>query len=301
MRLLDRLLAGQFDVGPVVTDRGMAVKKSLVGSQLVVADNVADYYHRFKSEEAPTLTDFPTVMLPFEKTFVEAKFHRVISNAFILESAGILLAMESPISLPDEMSQWLHGPSVKWHLHGILFVQFRGEDPKLMSDFVIPLNNDGGVIPIAEGDERISFAVQSVNTVRGIPIMESGEFQVSLLSVPLPALLMAISFMHCRNVKVMAEQPPEKLSKKYERKTGRPLLKYRLLQIDHMKQVLEREGGASSQGLKKALHICRGHFKHYGRDGKGLLFGKHAATVWISMHARGSAEEGVVVKDYDVK
>lgn len=53
--------------------------------------------------------------------------------------------------------------------------------------------------------------------------------------------------------------------------------------------------------MKKALHICRGHFKHYGRDGKGLLFGKHKATVWIPMHVRGDIEEGAVVKDHSVK
>ena len=41
--------------------------------------------------------------------------------------------------------------------------------------------------------------------------------------------------------------------------------------------------------------------KTYGRDGKGLLFGKHTATVWIPMHVRGNTEEGIVVKDYAVK
>ena len=107
--------------------------------------------------------------------------------------------------------------------------------------------------------------------------------------------------MHCRNVKVVEGVPPPKLSKKHEKKSGRPLVHYHVLKIDHMKTVLEREGKASTEGLKKALHICRGHFATYGQDGKGLLFGKHAGRYWIPMHVRGKAEQGVIVKDYDVQ
>ena len=113
--------------------------------------------------------------------------------------------------------------------------------------------------------------------------------------------LLGLSFMHCRNVKVVEEIPPPKLSKKHEKKHGVPLFRYHVLKIDHMKTVLEKEGHASSEGLKKALHICRGHFATYGKDGKGLLFGRHAGRYWIPMHTRGNPELGVVEKDYDVK
>ncbi len=300
MRLLDRLLAGQFDLGPVVADHGVTVKKSLAGSQLVVVDNVAVYYSRFRGTE-PAITDFPTVMLPFDITFMEARLHQVISDAYILESVGALLAMEAPTSSEEEFRSWLLSREVKWHLHGILFVQFRGEDPKLMSDFVIPLNKEGKIIPTTDGDTRPPFAVRSVNTIRGLPIAESADFQVGLLSLLLPILLMALSFMHCRNVIVRKESPPAPLSRKYQKKTGRPLLQYHVIQIDHMKKVLEREGHASTEGLKKALHICRGHFATYGEEGKGLLFGRHAGRFWIPMHVRGKPEQGVVLKDYDVK
>jgi hypothetical protein len=143
------------------------------------------------------------------------------------------------------------------------------------------------------------------NVFLEIPGYEEREEKVQLIRFLselylLPSFL-ALSFMHCRNVKMSEERPPEKLSKKHKKKTGRPLLKYRVLHIDHMKEVLEREGGASKTGLKLALHICRGHFSQYGVDGRGLLFGKHTATVWVPMHARGGKTEGIVVKDYDVK
>jgi len=170
-----------------------------------------------------------------------------------------------------------------------------------MCEFHIPLDKDGAVIPSKQGDNRLPFAVQSLNTILGVPMVKSSEIQMGLLSITLPSLMMAISFMHCRNVTVVKEGPPPALSRKHERRTGRPLLRYHVLKIDHMKRVLEREGHASTDGLKKALHICRGHFATYGTEGKGLLFGKHAGRYWIPMHTRGNPELGVINKDYEVK
>jgi hypothetical protein len=206
-----------------------------------------------------------------------------------------------PIWYSDPSSAFFFSRDVEWHMSGYVFYKYRDNRPVLLlSRFALPVCADGRVIdsPTKKGvgyslELLLQFADMTPDEER---MMHIACFQ----GVVWPAFL-ALSFMHCRNVKVRTEVPPVPLSKKHERKTGRPLLRYRVLEIDHMKQMLEREGGASTQGLKKALHICRGHFKHYGRDGKGLLFGKHTATVWVPMHSRGSAEEGVVVKDYDVK
>lgn len=65
-----------------------------------------------------------------------------------------------------------------------------------------------------------------------------------------------------------------------------------------MKKVLRTEGQSETTGLKRALHICRGHFAHYGDDKP--LFGKYTGTFWRPMHARGKVEQGVVVKDYKI-
>ena len=65
-----------------------------------------------------------------------------------------------------------------------------------------------------------------------------------------------------------------------------------------MKATLQSEGGASKNGLKKALHICRGHFATYTQDAP--LFGNFVGTVWKPQHVRGNAQHGAVVKDYRV-
>lgn len=65
-----------------------------------------------------------------------------------------------------------------------------------------------------------------------------------------------------------------------------------------MKKIIKTEGNVDEVGLKRALHICRGHFKNYS-NGKGL-FGKYKGLYWWDMNLRGNSENGTVVKDYKV-
>ena len=56
--------------------------------------------------------------------------------------------------------------------------------------------------------------------------------------------------------------------------------------------------GEDATGIKKALHICRGHFVTY--TPKHPLFGKYVGTFWKPDHVRGNAKNGIVLKDYKV-
>ena len=107
----------------------------------------------------------------------------------------------------------------------------------------------------------------------------------------------AISLMHCKNVELRPIDPPPALSKKHERKRGRPLVRYHELNIEPMKTVLRTEGRIGEVGLSKALHICRGHFKDFRERG---LFGKYKGVYWWPQQLRGNANDGVVIKDYRV-
>lgn len=122
-----------------------------------------------------------------------------------------------------------------------------------------------------------------------------------MFDIAYPALL-AISFMHCKNVKIPPQEPIPKLSRAFQKRHGRPLLRYHTLEIEPMKKVLETEGEIGKNGLKRALHLCRGHFATYTPE-KGMLGRKLDApvTVWKPAHVRGSASEGIVAKDYSVK
>lgn len=113
-----------------------------------------------------------------------------------------------------------------------------------------------------------------------------------------PVCLMALCFLHCKGVTVETVKPPIALSKKHTKRYGRPLCTHGVLKIQPMRKVLETEGGANQTGLKRSLHVCRGHFSDYRVN---PLFGKYKGIYWVPAHLRGSIERGFHTKEYAVE
>lgn len=109
---------------------------------------------------------------------------------------------------------------------------------------------------------------------------------------------LAMSLMDCKNVE-LRERSEDGPSAKWLRRQKLPAIRYRVLDIEPMRKVLRTEGDMETNGLKKALHICRGHFSTYTEEKP--LFGKYVGRYWVPSHTRGSLEHGAVVKDYRVK
>jgi hypothetical protein len=76
------------------------------------------------------------------------------------------------------------------------------------------------------------------------------------------------------------------------------LIRWHTLVIEPTKKIIASANNGDSKLTPKALHICRGHFKDFSDKG---LFGKHRRMFWWPMHTRGTAEHGVIGKDYLVK
>jgi hypothetical protein len=131
------------------------------------------------------------------------------------------------------------------------------------------------------------------------PLVENvSDLEVDMSVHAMNPALLALSFMNCKNVEVVRHDPPTPTPRQ-QRHLKKPLLRYHTLNIEPMKRVLRTEGGATeSSGLKRALHICRGHFANYTDKG---LFGKYFGRFWVPAHVRGTIEEGIVAKDYAVK
>lgn len=119
--------------------------------------------------------------------------------------------------------------------------------------------------------------------------METGEAVTGL----------AMTFAHCKNVKMQENHTPPKVAAKRKKAGKPPGASYKTLLIDPMKETLRTEGNIEKNGLKKALHICRGHFATYTEDKP--LFGKVTGTFWKPMHVRGNKKHGEIKKDYDIK
>jgi len=139
-------------------------------------------------------------------------------------------------------------------------------------------------------DEKLGEKLSADEALQAEVLGNIGTF----LNVP----LLTLSFMHCKNVTLKTIEPPHKLNKARAKRGNPPLAVYKILEIHPVKRILEREGDIQHIGLKKALHICRGHFKDY-TIGKGL-FGKVHGVFWWDMAIRGSQEAGTILKDYDI-
>jgi len=132
----------------------------------------------------------------------------------------------------------------------------------------------------------------------------SWQFQYTVIEEQhwLPLLqpcLMSVCFLHVKNVTMERVTPAPPVQKKAKKRYGEPLCTYHVLQVQPFKQVLEKEGNVSQTGIRKAMHLCRGSFHHYGDEfGKGKLFGKISGSFWVPAHIRGAIEQGMVDKSY---
>jgi len=134
--------------------------------------------------------------------------------------------------------------------------------------------------------------------IEGAPANDDG-FYALLEMAPAP-FIFGIMLMHTKNVTRVEHLPPSKLAKRNAERGKPPMLKYHTLDIEPLKEILLKEGRIESEGLQRALHLCRGHFAFYPESGPGL-FGKGIhGQFWIPAHARGTEKQGVVISDYDV-
>ncbi len=110
-------------------------------------------------------------------------------------------------------------------------------------------------------------------------------------------VLLALSFLHCKNINII-ESLPEKHHGHGQKAKNSSKIKHYTLQIDAVKNILQTNGNVQNNGLKRALHICRGHFKEFSPDKP--LFGKYCGTFWWNDQTRGSIKSGLIDKDYEI-
>lgn len=106
--------------------------------------------------------------------------------------------------------------------------------------------------------------------------------------------LTALACVNSRNVHFVDIEAPAKLNKKRLRLNKTPLFAYKVLDIFINKEVVRNRNrvDAALKGLKSGcpLSAVRGHFKI-----------RKTGIFWWSDHTRGAKENGVIIKDYNVK
>lgn len=109
---------------------------------------------------------------------------------------------------------------------------------------------------------------------------------------------LAIMFLNCRNVvEVENKRPP--LDRHARRRGDIPYVVYKTLAVKPISKRYASKDEGQPQEKVMPLHLVRGHFKTFTEE-KPLL-GKIVGRFWWPSHARGSAEIGLVHKDYQLK
>jgi hypothetical protein len=92
--------------------------------------------------------------------------------------------------------------------------------------------------------------------------------------------------------------------KKYNKtsKQKQKSIRYKTLVVRPTIKVVDSNGVERTPKLREiAQHTRRGHFAHYGINGKGKLFGKYTKSVYRKPKTIGKLSNGLVLKDYTLE
>jgi hypothetical protein len=269
---------------------------ALEGIPVIAADDVALYLNSIQKHGMEVSDLVASMAPPFDQFFIE--FQRV-PNRFGLYAWG---AHFTATSNKEEIERFLHRRLLdkelpRWVFKILVYMERqKGKPFGPVAAFLCGLAEDGTWFKVRDGRPYwVGWMVEMSPEVSKEATQSWGD-QVAPLLFP---ALMAISFMHCKNVALKAVVPSEKLSRSYRKRHGRPLVSYGELRIDPIRKVLEQQRQGVGGSLRKALHLCSGHFKTFTADAP--LMGHATGTYFWAPRIRGAESAGVSLKDYRVQ
>jgi len=165
--------------------------------------------------------------------------------------------------------------------------------------------NELGVMIYVDIEHDLGCIVQYIfdeNNVLSVEVYSSplvrleGERKEMAYYYVLP-ILYSIVLMHCKNI-VIKDAEPKKW--KGKPRTDEKKNTYKILDIIPFRNIVKAQTNMEVEkcGIKKALHLCRGHLRTY--EEIKPLFGKYTGTFFIHAHTRGDSSNGIANKDYRV-
>lgn len=274
------------------------IKNIFSNIPIIKIDNVSGYVAQ-KIQKHESIQTPPNIAPPFPRFFMESKS---FWNGDGAATFGLLFDAQSPQDVPnmyngntEEEELFATICTGKWVYAITLFAETGGGLIDYYFRWFVGVDDTGNMILGENGAPRwLSLCFK-----------DNVENRLAAITQYLFPGLLAISFMHCKNVTATEHNPKDIRHKKPIRdsrghlKKKTPQTKYYTLDIEPMKKVLKSEGNIDEVGLQRALHICRGHFKDYS-NGKGL-FGKYKGLYWWDSTVRGTEEAGKIEKDYAIK
>lgn len=262
---------------------------------VLLIDNVAAYYFTGTDQEYWSLEkDFPNVAPPYPQFWMEHKMPREI----VSKTEGVTdVTKWTPngrvgmlFTACDPAQSKIEGdppPGTKWIVWMELFVDY------------------GSASNGIQGPQGATFlCVDAEGKVLDVPWMQSfapqhlSHLMKHCMTWFHPGLL-AVSFLHCKNVTLEDHAVDAPLAKKWRARHGFNPTPYRTLVIEPLKAILRHEGRAHEHGLARAMHICRGHFADY-TQGRGL-FGKLHGKFWMPSTVRGTKGKSAPPREIEVR
>lgn len=256
-------------------------------SIVVSADNVFRYLseHRLGEDDLLTMLANIAVVPAYDRLFVEA---RCVGSGMLAgaSSFGWSVAREGDGHGGWSMTagltlEWRKGHPIgpiallHWQLddRGRYVTDNTGYKPVLQAQFPEDPDHPGVLEELCK------------------PLLQSADGTIG-------ALIMTLGMLHCKNVQTSVARPERKQSQRHQRRHGRPMTRYHVLDIRPITRSLEQDGHAKRDGLGAAFHRCRGHFKTFRPDAP--LFGKLTGQYWWNAHDRGDKRHGTIKTDYRV-
>lgn len=279
------------------------------------ASNTTAFYFEAPKCDWNYKEDFPTPVPPYPLMFVESRTPRqifvdgdsLVSTEGMPELFGWLIETKDAESCGHSFS---FPPSIKDCFPGGHPAIGVMEDARWLSRAALVMGKAGspiytGLIVLMalgrSGELLFDPIVLTVNTESlHIPGFTREEVERSLVIPWLPPLMLALSILNWKGVVTKQTQANLVLDHERRRAKLKPFVRYHIIEIEPVTHVLRTIGGMSTSGLKRALHVCRGHFATYSTSMLGRTLEK-PVTVWRPAHVRGSAKQGIVVSDYNVK
>lgn len=194
-------------------------------------------------------------------------------------------------STPEKIAEFRKNPRCRWIYLTMDFLEF----PHKQGDgYISGLRGPYhvGTISVAEDGSLLGFWMS-----HGSVINQRESVQVAAASL---VGWTTLAMMNCANIATDSHCAPDAFQKARARSGKKPLVSYHTVRVDLDKtpRAIGAEG-LPGDGSTPRRHKKRGHMKDY-RGGKGL-FGRYKGVWYWGPTLAGSAEEGVVVSDYEVR
>lgn len=289
-------------------------KNDLRDSVIFTVDEIARYYWQSEKTDWNLMNgDFPNVAPPYEDFFMQ---YTIPKGKIYAEEGEVVVEDEEHYGfrfiarkMEKDEKYIINGKdvadNVRWLLGFQMYAYIDRYDAVKRDDtkFTLGIDDMGQAVPIW-GDPTQPMLIDISNDRKELFLDKEQRMQwVNLVFSLLHPCLLAISFLHTKNTNVVSSETMRrnmtKSQKRHEgrKRGGEPYYEYHVLDIRPLREILRKEGIEHSDGIAKAAHLRRGHFRDY-TEGRGL-FGRVKGLFWFdSTFVKGT---GKVDKEYNVR